>query len=50
VSNRDEGDRGGVERLVEVERLLTRDPEDVTHALGLQALHEHVGCAALAQD
>ena len=46
VANRDEGDRGVGQRLVEVERLLARDAEDVPDALGLEALHEDIGCPA----
>ena len=47
VANGDEVDRGVVERLVEVERLLARDAEDVLDALGLEALHEQVRRLAL---
>ena len=50
VANRDEGDRRVVERLVEIERLLARDPEDVLDALGLQALDEQVRRLALRHD
>ena len=49
VAHRHELDRGVGERLVEVERLLARDPEDVLDALGLQTLDEHVRCTASAQ-
>jgi hypothetical protein len=42
VANRDERDGRLLQRLVEVEGLLAGDAEDVTHALGLQAFHEHV--------
>ena len=37
-----------LERLVEVQRLLARDAEDVLDPLGLQALHEQIGRLALA--
>ena len=50
VANRDEGDRRVLERLVEVERLLARDAEDVLDALGLQALHEQVRRLALSSS
>ena len=43
VADGDERDRGVGERLVEVERLLARDAEDVLDALGLEALDEDVG-------
>ena len=43
VADRDERDARVGQRLVEVERLLARDPEDVPHALGLEALHEDIG-------
>jgi hypothetical protein len=43
VSNRDKGDARVRQRAVEVERLLARDPEDVSDALGLEALHEDIG-------
>ncbi len=46
VADRDERDRGTVERVVEVERLLAGDPEDVAHAFGFEALDEDVGGAA----
>ena len=42
VADGDERDRGVLERLVEVQRLLARDAEDVLDALGLEALHEQV--------
>ena len=42
VAHGHELDRRVRERVVEVERLLARDAEDVAHALGLQAAHEHV--------
>ena len=45
VSNRDEGDRGARQRLVEVEGLLAGDPEDVLDPFGLQAFDEHVAGA-----
>ena len=45
VSNRDEGDRGARQRLVEIQGLLAGDPEDVLDPLGLQALDEHVAGA-----
>ena len=48
VADGDEGDRGVGQRLVEVERLLARDAEDVLDALGLEALDEDVGCASHA--
>ena len=38
VAHGDELDRRSVERLVEIERLLARDAEDVPDALGLEAL------------
>src|SRR5918992_4592133 len=44
VADRDELDRGTRQRLVQVERLLPRDAEDVLHALRLEALDEHVRC------
>ena len=50
VANRYERDRGVLERLVEVERLLARDAEDVADALGLEALHEQVRRLALRHD
>ena len=40
--DRDELDRGVGERLVEVERLLAWDPEDVLDALRLETLDEDV--------
>src|SRR5207237_4648691 len=46
VADRDELDRRVRQRLVEVERLLPGDPENVLDALGLEALHEDVGCPA----
>ena len=42
VANRDERDRRLFERVVEIERLLARDAEDVAHALGLEAAYEDV--------
>ena len=45
VSNRDEGDRGVGQRLVEIEGLLARDPEDVLDPFRLQALDEDVAGA-----
>ncbi len=42
VSHGNELDRGVGERLAQIERLLTRDAEHVAHALGLEALDEHV--------
>jgi hypothetical protein len=42
MADRDERDGGALEGLVEVERLLSRDAEDVADALGLEALHEEV--------
>ena len=42
MAHRDELDRGVRQRLVEVERLLARDAEDVLDALGLEALDEDV--------
>ena len=45
VSNRDEGDRRARQRLVEVQRLLAGDAEDVLDPLGLEALDEHVAGA-----
>jgi hypothetical protein len=42
MANRDELDRGVVERLVEVPGLLARDAEDVLDPLDLQALHERL--------
>ena len=47
VANRNEVDRRVGERLVEVERLLARDAEDVLDALHLQAFHEQVRRLAL---
>ena len=47
VAHRDELDRGARQRLVQVERLLARDPEHVLDALGLEALHEDVAGFAL---
>ena len=47
VAHRHELDRRARERLVQVERLLARDAEDVLHALGLEALHEDVDGLAL---
>ena len=44
VAHRDELDRRARQRLVQVERLLARDAEDVLDALGLEALHEDVAC------
>ena len=42
VADRHEVDRRARQRLVEVERLLARDAEDVLDALGLEALDEDV--------
>ena len=50
VAHGDEGDRGVVERRVEVERLLAGDPEHVPHALGLEALDEEIRRLALRHD
>ena len=50
VADGDELDRGVLERRVEVERLLARDPEHVPDALGLEALHEQVRRLALRHD
>ena len=50
VADGDEGDRGLVERRVEVERLLAGDPEHVPHALGLEALDEQIRRLALRHD
>ena len=47
MSNRNEVDTGVGERLVEIERLLARDPEDVLDPFDLQALHEQVRRLAL---
>ena len=47
VADRHEVDRRARQRLVEVERLLARDAEDVLDALGLEAFHEHVRRLAL---
>ena len=47
VADGHELDRGVVERLVEVERLLARDAEHVRDALGLEALDEDVRSLAL---
>ena len=47
MPNRNEVDRGVGERFVEVERLLSRDAEDVLDALHLQAFHEQVRRLAL---
>ena len=47
MANRDEVDTRVGERLVEVERLLARDPEDVLDPFDLQALHEQVRRLAL---
>ena len=47
VTDRDEFDRGARQRLVQVERLLAGNSEDVLHALGLEALHEDVAGFAL---
>jgi hypothetical protein len=48
VANWDERDRGGVERRVEIQRLLSRDAEYVLDAFGLQALHEQIRRFALS--
>ena len=48
VSYRHEPNGGVGQRLAQVERLLARDAEHVADALGLQALHKHVGCPACA--
>ena len=42
VADGNELDRGVGQRLVEVERLLAGNAEDVLNALGLQALDEHI--------
>ena len=42
VADGHELDRGVGTGLVEVKRLLARNPEHVLDALGLQALHEHL--------
>jgi hypothetical protein len=47
VAHGDEGDRRPLERLVEVQRLLSGDPEDVLDPLGLEALHEQIRRPAL---
>src|SRR3954469_5854865 len=46
MPDRDELDGGVGEGLVEIERLLARDTEDILDALRLQAFHEHVRCLA----
>ena len=48
VAHGHELDRRTRERLVQVERLLARDAEDVRDALGLEALDEDVGGLSLA--
>jgi hypothetical protein len=47
VPDRDELDRGARERLVQVERLLARNSENVPDALGLETFDEDVTRFAL---
>ena len=48
VADGDEGDARALQRLVEIQRLLARDAEDVLDALGLEALDEEIRRLAFA--
>ena len=49
VPHRDEGDRGVLQGLVQVEGLLPRDAEHVLDAFGFEAFHEQVRRLARTQ-